>query len=140
MTQQERLVNRALEYARRGWFVFPIDPRDKAPIPARDKDANGQPIDGTGGFYKSTRDNDQIVAWWDEHPAAMIGVRTGMAAGSIILPMAERVSRLTEGVEIIRRLWTESRVTHHGRHWQLDDLSIHPRPLQQIHEVIDTLA
>src|SRR3974390_934387 len=81
MTQQERLVNRALEYARRGWFVFPIDPRDKAPIPARDKDANGQPIDGTGGFYKSTRDNDQIVAWWDEHPAAMIGVRTGECSG-----------------------------------------------------------
>jgi alkanesulfonate monooxygenase SsuD/methylene tetrahydromethanopterin reductase-like flavin-dependent oxidoreductase (luciferase family) len=45
--------------------------------------------------------------------------------------MAERVSRLTEGVEIIRRLWTEERVTHHGRHWQLDDVGIHPRPLQR---------
>ena len=47
------------------------------------------------------------------------------------VPMAERVSRLTEGVEIIRRLWTEDRVTHHGRHWQLDDVSINPRPLQK---------
>ena len=35
--------------------------------------------------------------------------------------MKERVSRLTEGVEVIRRLWTEDHVTHHGRHWQLDD-------------------
>jgi alkanesulfonate monooxygenase SsuD/methylene tetrahydromethanopterin reductase-like flavin-dependent oxidoreductase (luciferase family) len=47
------------------------------------------------------------------------------------VPLAERVSRLTEGIEIIRRLWTEDRVTHHGRHWRLDDVTIRPRPLQQ---------
>jgi alkanesulfonate monooxygenase SsuD/methylene tetrahydromethanopterin reductase-like flavin-dependent oxidoreductase (luciferase family) len=46
------------------------------------------------------------------------------------VPIAERVSRLTEGVEIIRRLWTEDRVTHQGRHWQFADASIRPRPLQ----------
>jgi alkanesulfonate monooxygenase SsuD/methylene tetrahydromethanopterin reductase-like flavin-dependent oxidoreductase (luciferase family) len=45
--------------------------------------------------------------------------------------MSERVNRLTEGVEIIRRLWTEDRVVHKGRHWQLDGVSIRPRPLQQ---------
>ena len=44
------------------------------------------------------------------------------------VPMAERASRLTEGVEIIRRLWTEDRVTHEGRHWRLDDVGIRPRP------------
>jgi alkanesulfonate monooxygenase SsuD/methylene tetrahydromethanopterin reductase-like flavin-dependent oxidoreductase (luciferase family) len=46
------------------------------------------------------------------------------------VPMAERVSRLAEGVEIIRRLWTEDHVTHSGRHWQFADVSIRPRPLQ----------
>jgi alkanesulfonate monooxygenase SsuD/methylene tetrahydromethanopterin reductase-like flavin-dependent oxidoreductase (luciferase family) len=46
------------------------------------------------------------------------------------VPMAERVSRLVEGVEIIRRLWAEDRVTHHGRHWRLDDVTIRPRPVQ----------
>lgn len=45
--------------------------------------------------------------------------------------MAERVSRLTEGVEVIRRLWTEEGVTHHGRHWSFDDVTIRPRPLQR---------
>ena len=45
--------------------------------------------------------------------------------------MKERVSRLTEGVEIIRRLWTDDRVVHRGRHWQLDGVSIRPRPLQR---------
>jgi alkanesulfonate monooxygenase SsuD/methylene tetrahydromethanopterin reductase-like flavin-dependent oxidoreductase (luciferase family) len=64
----------------------------------------------------------------------MLGVGLGYRPEEFAVfnvPMAERVSRLTEGVEIIRRLWTEDRVTHHGRHWQLDDVSIHPRPLQQ---------
>jgi alkanesulfonate monooxygenase SsuD/methylene tetrahydromethanopterin reductase-like flavin-dependent oxidoreductase (luciferase family) len=47
------------------------------------------------------------------------------------IPMPERVSRFTEGIEIIRRLWTEKSVTHKGRHWQFSDASIAPRPLQQ---------
>jgi len=46
------------------------------------------------------------------------------------VPMAERVSRFTEAVEIIRRLWSEDRVTHAGRHWQFNDITIAPRPLQ----------
>jgi alkanesulfonate monooxygenase SsuD/methylene tetrahydromethanopterin reductase-like flavin-dependent oxidoreductase (luciferase family) len=47
------------------------------------------------------------------------------------VPIKERASRLTEGVEIIRRLWTEERVTHEGRHWKFADIAIRPRPLQQ---------
>jgi alkanesulfonate monooxygenase SsuD/methylene tetrahydromethanopterin reductase-like flavin-dependent oxidoreductase (luciferase family) len=46
------------------------------------------------------------------------------------VPMAERVSRFSEAIEIIRRLWSEDNVTHHGRHWQFDDATIRPRPLQ----------
>src|SRR6201984_1816249 len=44
------------------------------------------------------------------------------------VPMAQRASRLTEGVEIIRRLWSEDRVTHNGRHWTFADITIRPRP------------
>jgi alkanesulfonate monooxygenase SsuD/methylene tetrahydromethanopterin reductase-like flavin-dependent oxidoreductase (luciferase family) len=47
------------------------------------------------------------------------------------VPMSERVSRLTEGVEIIRRLWTEDAVALRGRHWTLDDVTIRPRPVQR---------
>jgi alkanesulfonate monooxygenase SsuD/methylene tetrahydromethanopterin reductase-like flavin-dependent oxidoreductase (luciferase family) len=64
----------------------------------------------------------------------MLGVGLGYRPEEFAVfkvPMAERVSRLTEGIEIIRRLWTEDRVTHHGRHWQLDDVGINPRPSQQ---------
>jgi alkanesulfonate monooxygenase SsuD/methylene tetrahydromethanopterin reductase-like flavin-dependent oxidoreductase (luciferase family) len=46
------------------------------------------------------------------------------------IPMSERVSRLTEGIEIVRRLWSEDRVTHRGRHWQFDGATVRPRPLQ----------
>jgi Luciferase-like monooxygenase len=46
------------------------------------------------------------------------------------IPMLERVSRLVEGIDIVRRLWSEDRVTHLGRHWQFHDVSIRPRPLQ----------
>jgi alkanesulfonate monooxygenase SsuD/methylene tetrahydromethanopterin reductase-like flavin-dependent oxidoreductase (luciferase family) len=52
------------------------------------------------------------------------------------VPMSERANRLAEGIEIIRRLWTEDRVTHRGRHWQFSDATIAPRPLQSPHPPI----
>ena len=64
----------------------------------------------------------------------MLGVGLGYRPEEFAVfnvPMQERVSRLTEGVEIIRRLWTEDKVTHRGRHWRFDDVSIRPRPVRQ---------
>jgi alkanesulfonate monooxygenase SsuD/methylene tetrahydromethanopterin reductase-like flavin-dependent oxidoreductase (luciferase family) len=64
----------------------------------------------------------------------MLGVGLGYRSEEFAVfgvRMAERVSRLTEGVEIIRRLWTEDGVTHHGRHWTLDGVTIRPRPIQR---------
>jgi alkanesulfonate monooxygenase SsuD/methylene tetrahydromethanopterin reductase-like flavin-dependent oxidoreductase (luciferase family) len=64
----------------------------------------------------------------------LLGVGLGYRPEEFALfgvPMTERVSRLVEGIEIIRRLWTEDGVTHHGRHWRLDGVSIRPRPYQQ---------
>jgi alkanesulfonate monooxygenase SsuD/methylene tetrahydromethanopterin reductase-like flavin-dependent oxidoreductase (luciferase family) len=45
------------------------------------------------------------------------------------VPIKQRVSRMVEGIEIIRRLWTEDRVTHKGRHWQFENLTIRPQPV-----------
>ena len=69
----------------------------------------------------------------------LFGVALGYRAEEYAMfgvPMAERASRLGEGIEIIRRLWSEGRVTHHGRHWQFSDISIAPRPLQSPHPPI----
>ncbi len=49
------------------------------------------------------------------------------------LDMADSRSRFVEGVEAIRRLWTEERVTHEGRFWQFSDVHSMPRPVQQPH-------
>lgn len=42
-----------------------------------------------------------------------------------------RVSLFEEGVTLMRRLWAESQVTSSGRHFQLEEVSLGLRPLQQ---------
>src|SRR5262249_23681889 len=41
------------------------------------------------------------------------------------------VSRFIETFEIVRRLCTEDGVSYHGKHFNFDDVSINPKPLQQ---------
>ena len=47
------------------------------------------------------------------------------------VPIKQRVSRMVEGIDIIRRLWSEDSVSYRGRHWQLDDVTIRPQPVQK---------
>jgi hypothetical protein len=74
-----RMRDPALVWAAHGFPVFPVTV-DKKPVPARDKDANGKPIPGTGGFKKATTDPIQIRAWWEYHEY-LIGLPTGAASG-----------------------------------------------------------
>ena len=43
----------------------------------------------------------------------------------------ERVGRLVEGVQILRRLWSEERVSHEGRFYNFTDVEVLPKPAQQ---------
>jgi alkanesulfonate monooxygenase SsuD/methylene tetrahydromethanopterin reductase-like flavin-dependent oxidoreductase (luciferase family) len=43
----------------------------------------------------------------------------------------ERVGRVVEGITILRRLWSEARVTHHGKYYQFKDVELLPKPVQQ---------
>ena len=52
------------------------------------------------------------------------------------LSMRDRKSLLEEGLEILRRCWTEDRFSFEGRHWQLQDVRVRPRPVQQPHPPI----
>jgi len=45
--------------------------------------------------------------------------------------MKQRVSRLRENLTVMRRLWTEARVTFHGRYYHMDDVSMEPKPIQK---------
>jgi probable F420-dependent oxidoreductase len=54
---------------------------------------------------------------WEEREFTAIGV-----------PLKERGPRLDEGLDVIRRLLSEESVTHHGRFYSLDEVSMEPRP------------
>ena len=41
------------------------------------------------------------------------------------------VARFTEGVALMKALWTDSRVTFDGEFWQLDDAALEPQPFQK---------
>jgi alkanesulfonate monooxygenase SsuD/methylene tetrahydromethanopterin reductase-like flavin-dependent oxidoreductase (luciferase family) len=43
----------------------------------------------------------------------------------------ERVGRVIEGIEILRRLWSEDRVTHQGKYYQFSEVQLLPKPVQQ---------
>ena len=45
----------------------------------------------------------------------------------------ERASRSDEALEVIKRLWTEDSVTFHGKHYDMDDYRLVPRPVQKPH-------
>ena len=44
------------------------------------------------------------------------------------VPTEERGARMEEGVAVLRKLWSGPRVTHHGRFYHFDDVTIEPRP------------
>lgn len=50
---------------------------------------------------------------------------------SMGVPKAERAGRLVEGVEVIKRLWTEDDVTYEGEYFSLDGVTINPKPVQE---------
>jgi alkanesulfonate monooxygenase SsuD/methylene tetrahydromethanopterin reductase-like flavin-dependent oxidoreductase (luciferase family) len=68
-----------------------------------------------------------------------VGLGLGYIPGEYELfgvPFNERGQRLNETIEILKLMWTQDRVTYHGRHFTLDDIPIHIRPIQQPHPPI----
>jgi F420-dependent oxidoreductase-like protein len=58
------------------------------------------------------------------------------AYGISFPPTAERIRRLDEAAEIIRRLWSEQQTTFEGRYYQLRDAYCEPKPVQKPHPPI----
>lgn len=62
-----------------------------------------------------------------------LGLATGEAMNEVPLgfewpPFKERVERLEEAVEILRRLWSEDFVTYKGKHYRLKGANLYVRP------------
>lgn len=111
------LVDFALDYARRGWHVFPCWPGDKSPCVGNDRDAAGRPIPRTGGLYKATTDEKQIRTWWLRWPNAMIGVRMGVTSGVwAIDPDAPKRETDADGRATWARLTTKHGAVHTHAH------------------------
>ena len=63
-----------------------------------------------------------------------IGVGTGGKArpfGAFGVDPSRYVARFTEGVNLMKALWTEPRVTFHGEFWQLENAPMEPKPFQK---------
>lgn len=68
-----QMLRPALNYAKRGWPVFPCRP-------------NKQPAT-EHGFKDASADRQTIVNWWTANPAALIGVPTGATSGIIAVDL-----------------------------------------------------
>ena len=73
-TPANRLLAAALDYARRGWPVFPLKPREKVPATAH-------------GFKDASTDDSTIRGWWAEIPDANVGVVCGQASGLAVIDL-----------------------------------------------------
>ena len=49
------------------------------------------------------------------------------------VPMAQSRERFEEAIAIIRRLWTEEKISYQGKYWTLDDVRLMPRVVQKPH-------
>lgn len=72
--QSERaaLMRAALDYADRGWPVFPCRPGGKEPLTKR-------------GHLDASTDPRQIHLWWNRWPTANVAVPTGQRSGLLVL-------------------------------------------------------
>ena len=57
---------------------------------------------------------------------------------AVEVPFEHRGSRAVEQVKLMKRLWTEENVTHKGRFYNVENLSVGPRPVQKPHPPIWT--
>jgi len=69
-----RLLEAALLYRRElGWSVIPVEPKGKRPLVRWEQ------------YQHEPASEDQIRAWWTEHPTANIGIVTGQVSGIVVL-------------------------------------------------------
>lgn len=81
------LRDAALDYAKRGWPVFPLKPQGKTPLT-------------THGHKEATTSINMIERWWDRWPDANVGVATGKALGAWVLDVdGEEGSRSLTALE-----------------------------------------
>lgn len=75
------MLEEALSYARKGWFVFPCREKPGAPYVRNGEEViPGEKTPYTAnGLHDATKDEDQIRQWWTIYEDALIGVNAGLS-------------------------------------------------------------
>lgn len=69
----------------------------------------------------------------------ILGVGAGYGAmdfEAFGIPISERPSRFEEGIQVVKRAWTEERFSFFGKRYQLKTVSVTPKPIQKPHPPI----
>lgn len=84
------ILEAALKYAENNIAVIPVNPKTKAPYTNH-------------GSHDASRRRDQILAWWEVHPDANVGIVTGSAnAGLIVVDLDVDSNKGIDGVAELR--------------------------------------
>lgn len=98
----------ALQYARRGWPVFPCREKTETLVNSAKKEITFNakaPYTGKG-LKDATTDEDRIKAWWRQHPDALIGLPMGVN-GCFVLDFDPRCDDDSGEVWTLERLKAE---------------------------------
>ncbi|MDQ3640430.1 MAG: bifunctional DNA primase/polymerase [Actinomycetota bacterium] len=117
------LLDAALDYARRGWPVFPLVPKGKLPVIPSAHERGEPPCRAEcgregHGLYDATTDEATIRRWWGHWPRANIGVRTGVAFDVVDIDGQEALDALNAYRSGGPITWGPEVVTG-GRGWHL---------------------
>jgi len=66
------MLDEAMKYAQRGWYIFPVRQKGKTPM-----------IKDWPNL--ATTDEKQVTAWWTQWPQANIGIATGKNSNLVVL-------------------------------------------------------
>jgi putative DNA primase/helicase len=77
------LLAAALEYAEKGWHVFPLASGAKLPFSTEHGETCVAPHGH--GHLDATTDELIVRAWWREHPFANVGIATGAKSGIVVI-------------------------------------------------------
>lgn len=109
------ILESALQYARRGWYVFPC--REAPGTPYQDKKGNWvtpkekMPYTANG-LYDASIDPAKIQRWWKKWPAALIGVNCGKS-GLFVVDLDTKHGK--DGVGAFARLGIDDSGALHSR-------------------------
>lgn len=99
----------ALSYAARGWAVLPIFPALGSACGCGDPDCvspGKHPLRALvyNGLLSASIFAPQIATWWQQHPEANIGIRTGRASNLVVIDIDDKPDRGRDGMASWRRL------------------------------------